>query len=212
MVDQIVNIGFGLMLVAQAIRNILILRGILILAQGTFVAYGIITSNISTAAWNSVFILINLYQSIVLIKQRRPVVVPEDIVDIYENVFAEMSKREFIYFWQIGNKVTFKKGVIIKKGEPQNRLLLILSGEAHVMSNKKEIAVLKRKDFIAEMSLLSGKPASADVLCREELTCITWSSENLANLEKLNYKLWSKLQHILSKDLVGKVIKTSSRL
>jgi len=102
--------------------------------------------------------------------------------------------------------------IVIKKGEPHDRLLLILNGEAHVMSNKKEIAVLTRKDFIAEMSLLSGEPASADVLCRKELTCITWSRENLDNLEKLNHILWSKLQHILSKDLVGKVRRTSSRL
>ena len=103
-VNPILNLGFALMLVAQVIRNILFLRTILILAQGAFVVYGIISGNMSTVAWNSIFILINLFQSIV------------------------------------------------------------------------------------------------------------WSRDNLNNLEKLNYKLWSKLQHILSKDLVGKVRRTSSKL
>ena len=61
MVDQIVNLGYALMLVAQAIRNILVLRVILILAQGAFITYGMITSNVSMIIWNTVFILINVY-------------------------------------------------------------------------------------------------------------------------------------------------------
>ena len=212
MVDQIVNLGYALMLVAQAIRNILVLRVILILAQGAFITYGMITSNVSMIIWNTVFILINVYQSVILIKQRSPVVIPEDIVDIYEKVFSEMSKREFIYFWQIGKKVDFNGEIIIREGEHQDNLYLIIEGEATVISNKKEIATLRRGDFLAEMSLLSGEPASADVMCRDEVTCITWSRENLDNLKKLNYKLWSKLQHILSKDLISKVKRTSSKL
>jgi len=212
MVEQIVNLGYALMLVAQAIRNILVLRVILILAQGTFITYGMLVSNMSIVIWNTIFILINVYQSVILIKQRRPVIIPDEIIDIYERVFSEMTKREFIYFWQIGKKVVFDREIIIKEGERQDNLFLILEGEAQVASNNREIATLKRGDFLAEMSLLSGEPASADVLSRDKLTCITWSRENLDNLKKLNYKLWSKLQHILSKDLISKVKRTSSKL
>ncbi len=202
---QIIHAGFALMLVAQAIRNILLLRTTLILAQGIFIAYGVISRNYSVAVWNALFILINIYQAFVLLQQRKPVTLPADIQDIYENVFSEMSRREFLYFWQTGTIFERRRGRIIERGRHQDQVLLILEGEAQVIRDRREIAVLQRGDFIAEMSFLTGEPASADVRSRRELTCIAWSRETLVNLKKLNHQLWSKLQHVLSKDLVGKM-------
>ena len=209
---EIIHLGFALMLIAQAIRNILLLRIILILAQGTFIAYGYISHNISVAIWNGLFILINVVQIVLLARERRPVEVPEDITDIYEKVFPEMTRREFLYFWQIGKAFQKRKGLIIEKGTQQNRVLLILKGTAKVMSGRKEIAELGRGDFIAEMSFLTGEPASADVQCKGELTCMAWSKDALNNLKKINQRLWSKLQHVLSRDLVVKVKRVSSRI
>lgn len=209
---QIIHAGFALMLVAQAIRNILLLRVTLIMAQGIFIAYGVVSTNYSVAVWNGLFILINIFQAIVLLRQKKPVTVPPDIRDIYEKVFPEMTKREFLYFWQIGKVFQLKRGRIIEKGRHQDRVLLILEGQARVLHDRREIAVLSRGDFIAEMSFLTGEPASADVRCRRELTCIAWSRDNLVNLKKLNHQLWSRLQHVLSKDLVGKMKKISARL
>jgi hypothetical protein len=112
---QIIHAGFALMLVAQAIRNIFLLRTTLILAQGIFIAYGVISTNYSVAVWNGLFIVINIYQAVVLLRQRKPVTLPPEIRDIYESVFAEMTRREFLYFWQIGKIFTVKRGRIIER-------------------------------------------------------------------------------------------------
>ena len=209
MIFEITNIAYALMLVALGVRNILWLRIILVSAQITFIVYGITAPNLTILIWNSIFLTINAVQSIILIKRRRPIDLPAEIEDLHENKFSDMSKRDFLYFWQIGKIVDFNNRIIIRDGEHQNRLLLILKGEARVLKKKKEIAVLSRGDFIAEMSFLTQKPAFADVKTDTHLSCIEWEKENLGNLEKLNPALWSKLQRTLSKDLITKVKKSS---
>ena len=208
----ILNSGYLLMLVALAIRNMLVLRVVLISAQGLLTAYHLITGNYIVLIWNCLFLAINLFQVAVLLRQRRPVIIPEEAIDIYEDTFPEMSKRQFLYFWQIGKEETQEPGTIVSEGDALDKVMLILSGTASVIKNGREIAELTRGSFVAEMSFLSGEPASADVACEQPVTVITWSQENLRNLKSLNFELWMKIQHVLSKDLVGKIKRTSLRL
>ena len=208
----VLNAGYLFMLIALTIRNILFLRIILISAQGLFVAYNIVTANYTVLMWNCLFLAINLFQVMLLLRRRRPVQIPDEVADVYENTFHDMSKREFLYFWQIGKEAVHDKETIVEEGHPQEKVMLILNGSAAVMKNSTEIAELNRGSFVAEMSFLTGEPASADVMCRTPVTTITWSQDNLRNLKNLNFELWMKVQHVLSKDLVGKVKSTSLRL
>ena len=205
----LLNAAYLCMLIALAVRNILFLRIILITAQGLFIGYSLVTANYTVLIWNSLFSVINLSHVIVLQRRRRPVQIPAELQDIYKEVFHDMSKREFLYFWQIGKETIHEEAVIVEEGRPQEEVMLILSGSARVMKNSKEIAELHRGSFVAEMSLLTGEPASADVVCQTPVTTITWSQKNLRSLKKLNFELWTKIQHVLSKDLVGKVKKKS---
>ena len=82
---------------------------------------------------------------------------------------------------------------------------MVLSGNANVEVNKNPIASLGRGAFIAEISFLSGEPASADVHANGELIFISWKSERLKNLQADNPNFWMKLQHALSEDLIKKV-------
>lgn len=208
----VLNFGYLFMLIALMIRNILFLRIILISAQSIFIAYGLVTANYVVVVWNSLFIVLNVFQVVVLLRRRMPVTIPTEIEDIYDSTFHDMSKREFFYFWQIGNEVDYEPGIIVKEGSPQNSVMLMLQGSASVEKNGKDIAELARGSFIAEMSFLSEDPASADVSCYVPVKVMTWDRDNLLNLKRLNFELWMKIQHVLSKDLVGKVKQASSRL
>lgn len=208
----VLNAGYLFMLIALAIRNILFLRLVLISAQGLLIAYNLVTANYMVLVWNCLFLTINVYQVIDLLRKRRPVSIPEEIQDIYDCGFHDMSKREFLYFWQIGKETSYQEGVIVEEGFPQEEIMLILDGTAAVKKKNSKIAELTRGHFIAEMSFLSGEPASADVVCDSPVKTISWSQDNLRNLKTLNFELWTKLQNVLSRDLIGKVKRTSSLL
>ena len=62
--------------------------------------------------------------------------------------------------------------------------MLILNGNATVIRKGTNIASLQRKQFIAEISYITGKPASADVISKEGLTFYVWNRSVLNKLRK----------------------------
>ena len=82
---------------------------------------------------------------------------------------------------------------------------MMLNGTSSVEINNKHIANLDRGSFIAEISFLTGEPASADVRTHDEVIYVSWDSDRLKRVQFENPGFWMKLQHALSQDLVKKV-------
>ena len=208
MTNEIILLNFGYLLTfaALAIRDVLWLRLILISSQICLFIYNFFSiSNYYASFWMVFFILINSYMVIKIFNERRIRIIPDEIRDLYEDVFKELTTNEFLYFWNMGTIKKFNNEYLIHSGEKQNALLLILSGKASVKVNNTIIANLYRGSFIAEISFLTNEPASADVISKNELICIIWNNKRLKNLKKENITFWMKLQHALTEDLIKKV-------
>jgi len=201
----LINFGYLLMLLAFAVRDILWLRSILIGGQLSIMAYALSINNNIVAFWNILFVIINSIQVVRVIRERRPIDLPQDLYDLYDQIFSELTRREFLFFWEMGLMFQTKNKIIIKEGEHQNDLSLILSGTVNVVKNGKTIANLQRGSFIAEMSFLTNETASADVKAEGTVTHISWGQDKIRSLKILNPQLLIKIQNILGKDLAQKV-------
>lgn len=206
----LLHLGYILMLIALAVRDILWLRSILIGAQVSLICYALLQGNHVVAFWNFVFIGINTIQVLRIIRERKPIKIGEELIDLYKGTFSSMTTREFLFFWGMGQIKEDKDGLLISQGETQQELLLLLSGTVDVVKDGMAIAQLSRGHFISEMSLITGEPASATISYSGEITFIAWNREKLDNLEKLNPQLSIKIQGILSKDLVNKIKSAST--
>lgn len=202
----ILNIGYALTFVALAIREVLWLRTTLTAAQiSLFTYHYFYAENNFAAFWTAVFVVVNTYNIVKIVLERRPKLIPDEIRDLYEDIFKNLTTSEFLYFWNMGVIKSVKNDYFIHSGEKQSNLLLVLSGVANVEVNKKPIAKLDRGSFIAEISFLTGEQASADVYAKDEVIFISWRSERLKNMQHNNPGFWMKLQHALSEDLIKKV-------
>ena len=202
----ILNLGYALTFIALAIREVLWLRITLTAAQiSLFTYHYFYANNTSAAFWTAIFVVVNTFNIIKILLDRRPKLIPDEIRDIYEGIFNNLTTREFLYFWNMGTIKSVTNDFLILSGEHQNNLLLVLSGNANVEVNGEAIANLERGAFIAEISFLSGEPASADVRATNELIFISWRSERLKNMQHENPAFWMKLQQALSEDLIKKV-------
>ena len=202
----ILNMGYALTFIALAIREVLWLRTTLTAAQiSLFSFHYFYADNTSAAFWTAIFVIVNTYNIIKILLERRPKLIPDEIQDLYDGIFKNLNSNEFLYFWNMGIIKSVKDKYLIKSGDHQNNLLLVLSGTANVEVNETPIASLGRGSFIAEISFLSGEPASADVHATGELIFVAWNSERLKNLKHDNPSFWMKLQHALSEDLIKKV-------
>jgi len=202
----ILNMGYALTFIALAIREVLWLRTTLTAAQISLFSYHYFyADNTSAAFWTAIFVIVNTYNIIKILLDRRPKMIPDEIRDLYYSIFKNLTSNEFLYFWNMGTIKSVKDHYLIKSGDHQDNLLLVLSGTANVEVNEMPIASLDRGAFIAEISFLSGEPASADVHATGELIFVSWNSERLKNLKHDNPAFWMKLQHALSEDLIKKV-------
>ena len=160
----ILNIGYALTFIALAIREVLWLRITLTAAQISLFTYHYsYAENNSAAFWTAIFVLVNTYNIVKILLERRPKIIPDEIRDLYEGMFRTLTTSKFLFFWNMGTIKSVTDEYFIHSGEKQHNLLLVLSGIANVEVNGKPIASLERGAFIAEISFLTGEPASADV-------------------------------------------------
>jgi hypothetical protein len=199
------HLGYLVTFLAISIKDVLWLRIVLAIAQILAGIYQWLEGRIDIVLWNMIFTLINFYHIFQILDERKPIKIPEDILDLYKGIFYNFSTKEFINFWSLGEIVSKKNKQIIKQGQKQKHLLLILSGKVQVKKNNKLINILNRGNFVAEMSLISNETASADIFVEENVEFIIWDQARLRYFEKINKDLWIKLHNILSKDLIKKI-------
>ena len=194
--------------IALSVRDVLWLRTILVIAEcGLFIRsfFFLDPPNYHVAFWNIVFIIVNVTMAIRILNERRPVPIPDDLKDLYENIFFRKTSKEFLSFWGRGEVVTIDNDYLIREGEKQDKLILILFGKCKVVKNEKEVATLGRESFVAEMSYLTGDPASADVKAEGKMTYICWDSKTLKTIKNTDVKLWLKIKDSLTRDLIEKL-------
>ncbi len=201
----IFNLSYVLVACAYIVRDILYLRFIIIFAEALSITYGLTIGNMTIAGWNSLFITINIIWVTRLIKERKPVVIPANLEYFYKNIFTNLSGREFLFFWEMGHTSVIEDEYLCRENEVPTELILILSGKVAVIKNGRQVTELLSGCFVAEMSFLTGDPASADVKAIGSVEYITWSQEKLRHLKQINSQLLDKLHVILGKDLSYKL-------
>jgi len=199
--------SYLLTLLALSIRGIFWLRIVLTVSQFGHLINAYMNDDINKGGWTIIFIIINLVQIMIIFREKRELFIPEQIRDLYENIFHTKTSREFLHFWDKGELMHVDNKTLISQGDNQENLMLVLNGTAEVIRNDKKIATLERGQFIAEISYITGKPASADVLVSNDLTYYVWDKKSLSELRKKNSNIMQKLDHILTLDMAGKLIR-----
>ena len=204
--EIIIHLAYLITFIALSIRDVLFLRIVLSVACCLQVVYQYgFNNNPDIAFWNASFLAINLFQVVKIIKERSPVKIPDDIVDIYRTKFSDMTHREFLYFWSLGKQKDATDVLLINEGEYQKSLFLILSGTAAVSRDSRVIATLHRPEFVGEISFITREPASANVDAKSRLYYIEWDQEELRRLKMKNSQFWTKLNQCLGEDLAKKI-------
>ena len=203
--DSIQHLGYIFTFLALSIKDVLWLRVILATAQIILGIYQFITMRYDVVFWNLIFTCVNFYHIIRIMQERKPVKIPNEIIDIYNKLFYKMTSREFVYFWNLGEIYIDQNKTVIEEGHAVDSLYLVLEGDPLISRNSKELAKLSRGSFIAEMSLVTEEPATADVIFKEQVKCMLWNQEQIRHLKKSNPDFWIKLHDVLSADLIQKM-------
>ena len=89
------------------------------------------------------------------------------------SLFADLASDELEDLLPQLREVSFDEGEwVVRRGQADVGLHVIVDGEAGVVLNDEELAVLPRGSFFGEISALLGEPTVADVVARAPLRCL----------------------------------------
>ena len=204
----LINFAYLLTFLALSIKEVLWLRIVLTSSHSMiFINNYFFDQSYNVAFWNFVFVTVNVVQIISIYYDRKPRNIPDKFKDLYQDIFNEFSSKEFLYFLELGELVESVDEKIICSGYRQEELFLVLDGLAKVQREGRDIAILERGQFIAEISFLTNQPASADVYSEGVLNYMKWDQSKIKAIKNTNNLFWIKLSNVLTNDITLKISK-----
>lgn len=98
-------------------------------------------------------------------------------------LFSELSDRDLKRVLEIAKEVVHTEGQpIVEEDASAAGFHLILDGEASVTVHGRDVGTFRAGDYFGEMSIIDGKPRSASVTAKGELTTLgipSWNFERL---------------------------------
>ena len=114
------------------------------------------------AFWQSCFLTVNLVNLLILLYSMRPPNFDSLEAQVHKLKFSDLKHHEAAPFFKLARRMTSRKGeLLLKDGDSNNRLFLIVEGSCRIMKNETEIAVLTAGRFVGELSFVSGEVISA---------------------------------------------------
>ena len=161
--------------------------------------------------WNILFLAINLFWIVVIIRQRTPPKMTAEQSQLYDQVFARScSAREMLKLLSVARLETLERGVkLVTKGSRSDALILIEQGHAEVITPGDNIIRLGHGDFVAEMSFLTGRPPVTDVVAENTVRLYRWSKSDLHELYETRVELRAALNEVIARDLTRKLTSES---
>jgi CRP-like cAMP-binding protein len=198
-----------LYLASYSVRDIFWLRILTVVAALTLLPYYFTCSANplwEAIAWNALFTAVNLFQIVLLVRERWPVQLHGIEREVYERVFEALTPGEFRRLAAIAKWRDHQPGdVLVEDGTVVQELLVLCEGEVSVRKGEKEVVRLKSGQFIGEMSFLTQDKASASVVSHGPTKVMTWPQDELnAYLSRFS-DISFKLRGVLGRDLVRKL-------
>jgi hypothetical protein len=211
-----IHIANVLYLLSYSVRDILWLRILTVVAIFTAFPYYFSCSERGplwdVIAWQSLFATVNIFQIVLLVRERWPVTLQGIEREIYEKVFRSLTPGEFRKLLTQADWRDVEPGTrLVREGEVVDEMLLLCEGEADVVVGEKVVAGLGAGQFIGEMSFLTQEKASANVDARTHAKLVGWQQDKLKAFLERQTGLDYKLRGTLGQDMVRKLKAAAQR-
>ena len=122
-------------------------------------------------------------------------------------LFSPLKKKDLRRIAKLSSHHFFKKGdVIIREGERDGRIFVIISGEVGVVKDlgkdiEKVLAIFKSENYFGEMAILDDYVRAASVVAREDVEILSLDQWNLREEILKNPSIAIELLQTLSRRL-----------
>lgn len=195
---------------AYLLKDILWLRFTLIVSASLVIAYNYIDAlqtNLNEVYWHALFILINVLQLIMMMRDVSGARLNAAEKEIYIQIFPSLTPADFHKLIKAGKLISYSKDTVLtREGFPINKLYLIHRGTVSVTKAGSHIADLGKNAFIGEMAFVTNRMASATVTVSRDSKIFTWEFHHLQAIMKGNSKMQNNFHASLGTDMAKKLV------
>ena len=206
--DYFIHVANVLLLIAYSVRDVLWLRLFAVAASLIAIPFYVLQPSVLWAplAWSGVFAGINLFQSWLLILERRTVKLTAEEEEIRRLAFYDLPPRKVLQVLSIGEWQTINVGErLIERGKLPDQILLLVRGKVGITKDDRALGQLRAGDFVGSALILSGVAANVDAVAEEPLRAMRWNIETLKKYLSVNPETRTVMQRHLAHDLAGKI-------
>ncbi len=163
---------------------------------------------IGCIVWQLIFVGINVYWIVAIIRERRPPKMTEEERELYELVFQDCcSAKDMLRLLAQAQRNEAKDGEhVIQRKTRLDQLLLIQSGSMSVQVRGSEVTKLHPGSLVGEVSFLTKEQTIADVIAAAPVRYLSWHRDVLEQLFATKVELKSAIYELIGHDLVQKLI------
>ena len=163
--------------------------------------------------WNLVFILINIYQLHVLLRERIQLRHVTDLALLRQGVFATLGNAQLARLVQAGEWRNIPADTALtQQGQPVAELVLLCEGSARVEVDGVIIAQLQAGTFCGEMAFISDQFASATVIVQQPARAFVFDMEKLRLLVQHDDLVGAAMHEAVGRDLAQKIDRGNRRV
>lgn len=202
------HLSYFFLITSMMMRTLLALRILVIASASIAIAYAAIwlQDPVSTF-WETLLVLVNIIQiTIEWLKNRSAKFSPEETQFVKERLHA-LSPAEARQVLSLG---VWADGVVgtelAKQGTPVTHLAYLSTGQVEITFDAKKVGVCLPGNYVGEMSVLAGGPASATATVSETSRYWLISADQLRKLHSKAPKIAAALELGMAKDMRHKII------
>ncbi|MEM7290017.1 MAG: cyclic nucleotide-binding domain-containing protein [Pseudomonadota bacterium] len=206
------HFAYVLLIVSMMMRNMNWLRFFAIMAGSISAIFYFTIGDVVSMFWESMFTLVNLAQFVLLQVENRRGRFSDDEKMFIDACLADVERAYARRVVKLGAWIEVQEEkVLITEDTCPDTLLFIVSGEASVSREGKEIGKVRRGDFLGEMSYLTGKKATATVITTEPTRYLSFDRKPLRALLEKNSEVRHALEASFNRNLVYKLATTNQK-
>jgi hypothetical protein len=192
------------------VRDVLWLRILAIAAMVLLLPFyaNQIEPMISCMIWQLVFIAINAYWVVVIIRERLPPTMTPEEQELYDNVFVDCcSARDMLKLISHAKWNEADPGTkVIPAKTNLDELVLIHCGSVAFQIKEKEVINFHMGSLLGAVSFFTKEKTVADYTAATPVRYLSWRRDVLDGLFKSKPELKSAMYEIIGRDLVQKLI------
>ncbi|MEP7172197.1 MAG: cyclic nucleotide-binding domain-containing protein [Aestuariivirga sp.] len=163
--------------------------------------------------WSLIFIGINLYQLLWLVRERASLRLPEKDASFLREALSGLDDSQIAKLLKAADwKDAHPSETLTRENAPVDALYFLCSGRASVVVNGSFVTYLDKGSFIGEMAYLTGNLATATVVIDEPSRILVISKSRMAKITAADKQISGIIYQLLGRDLAKKIRNSNTRM